>query len=235
MEGLIDEIRADLEAAADEAVREGATRYFKEGITLYGVRTALVNQISRTRFAQVKDLSKEEIFALCEELFRSGYQEEAGIAADWSYRARKRYQPGDFAVFERWVELYVDNWAKCDTLCNHTVGAFLEMYPAFLPRLKAWTASENRWVRRAAAVSLVVPARRGEFLADVFEIADSLLEDPDDLVRKGYGWLLKEAGKQHQAEVFDYVMRHRAVMPRTSLRYAIEKMPEELRREAMSR
>jgi 3-methyladenine DNA glycosylase AlkD len=55
------------------------------------------------------------------------------------------------------------------------------------------------------------------------------------MVQKGYGWLLKEASRAHQAEVFDYVMKNKAVMPRTSLRYAIEKMPAELRRKAMER
>ena len=66
-------------------------------------------------------------------------------------------------------------------------------------------------------------------------IADILLEDKDDLVQKGYGWLLKEASRTHQDQVFEYVMRNKAVMPRTALRYAIEKMPEELRRKAMER
>ncbi len=66
-------------------------------------------------------------------------------------------------------------------------------------------------------------------------IADILLEDKDDLVQKGYGWLLKEASRTHQEQVFEYVMRNKAIMPRTALRYAIEKMPEELRRKAMQR
>lgn len=82
---------------------------------------------------------------------------------------------------------------------------------------------------------LIVPAKKGEFLADIFEIADSLLLDGDDIVQKGYGWLLKEASRQHQAEVFDYVLRNKAVMPRTSLRYAIEKMPQEMRKKAMEK
>jgi 3-methyladenine DNA glycosylase AlkD len=80
-----------------------------------------------------------------------------------------------------------------------------------------------------------LPARKGMFLDDVFEIADKLLLDGDDLVQKGYGWMLKEASKQHQEEVFNYVIRNRAEMPRTALRYAIEKMPENLRKEAMKK
>jgi 3-methyladenine DNA glycosylase AlkD len=115
------------------------------------------------------------------------------------------------------------------------VGSFIVRYPEYLERLKRWTASPNRWVKRAAAVSLIVPARNGEFLADIFEIADLLLLDKDDLVQKGYGWMLKEASRRHQQEVFEYVLERRETMPRTALRYAIEKMPPELRKEAMAR
>jgi 3-methyladenine DNA glycosylase AlkD len=66
-------------------------------------------------------------------------------------------------------------------------------------------------------------------------MSEILLTDKDDMVQKGYGWLLKEASKKHQAEVFDYVMKWKAKMPRTALRYAIEKMPVEMRRRAMAR
>jgi 3-methyladenine DNA glycosylase AlkD len=84
-------------------------------------------------------------------------------------------------------------------------------------------------------VTLILPTRKGDFLKEVFEIADLLLEDRDDMVQKGYGWMLKEASKKHQEEIFDYVMSKKAEMPRTALRYAIEKMPAELRRKAMER
>jgi 3-methyladenine DNA glycosylase AlkD len=84
-------------------------------------------------------------------------------------------------------------------------------------------------------VTLILPARKGDFLKEVLEISDILLKDKDDMVQKGYGWMLKEASKKHQAEIFDYVMSKKAEMPRTALRYAIEKMPAELRRKAMER
>ena len=124
----------------------------------------------------------------------------------------------------------MDNWAKCDTLCNHTLGSFLEMYPQFIENLMGWARARNRWLRRASAVTLILPARKGLFMKEVFEISDILLMDGDDMVQKGYGWLLKEASKAHQQEVFDYVMKWKAKMPRTALRYAIEKMPVEMRR-----
>ena len=90
-------------------------------------------------------------------------------------------------------------------------------------------------MKRAAAVSFIVPAKRGEFLKDALEICDVLLLDGDDMVQKGYGWLLKEESRQHTKEVYNYVVKHRKEMPRTALRYAIELMPKELKSEAMKK
>ena len=101
--------------------------------------------------------------------------------------------------------------------------------------MKSWAKSENRWLKRASAVSFIVPAKKGLFLQDAFEICDILLTDEDDMVQKGYGWLLKEESRKHQEKVFDYVVKNRKVMPRTALRYAIELMPRELKQEAMKK
>lgn len=230
---VVESIRNDLKRNADEAVRMSGLRFFKEEVRFYGVKTAAVRSIARQYYKQVKGMSRAEIFDLCDELWRSGCMEESFVACNWSYLLRKDYEPGDFAVFEKWVSRYVTNWASCDTLCNHSVGAFIEMYPEYLKDLKRWAVSENRWVRRASAVSLIVPAKQGRFLADVLEIADILLADRDDLVQKGCGWMLKAASAAHQKEVFDYVVRNKRIMPRTTLRYAIEKMPKELKKAAM--
>jgi 3-methyladenine DNA glycosylase AlkD len=107
--------------------------------------------------------------------------------------------------------------------------------PELLADLKKWTQSPNRWARRASAVSLIVPARKGLFLPDIFEIAELLLTDKDEMVQKGYGWMLKAASAAHREEIFQFVLKHKAIMPRTALRYAIEKMPEEMREKAMEK
>ncbi len=232
---IISQIRRDLEQNADEKTKISSNRFFKEEIKSHGLKSAAVRKIAKDYFKTISNKSKPEIFSLCEELLSSDYMEEAVIAFEWSYYLKKQYEPEDFVIFEKWVGDYVNNWAKCDTLCNHTIGTFIEMYPQYIESLKTWTTSDNRWYRRAAAVALILPARRGEFLDDIFEIADMLLMDEDDLVQKGYGWMLKEASKQHQQEIFDYVMRNKEVMPRTALRYAIEKFPEELRKKAMEK
>jgi 3-methyladenine DNA glycosylase AlkD len=115
------------------------------------------------------------------------------------------------------------------------MGEFITQYPSYLSQLKKRTKSSNRRVKRAAAVTLIIPARKGKFLTDIFQIADSLLLDPDDMVQKGYGRLLKAASQAHPQEVFDYVMTHKATMPRTALRYAIEKLPKEMKAQAMTK
>lgn len=235
MKKIIDEIRQALVDSVDEKTLSMGKNFFKEEVKLYGVKIPLVNKISKGAFDLIKDWRKKDIFFLCEELWKSGYSEESYVACNLSYYIHGDYEPSDFDVFEQWVNQYVTNWASCDTLCNHTVGTFVEMYPEYIFKLKDWAKSDNRWVKRAAAVSLIIPARKGLFLKDIFDIADILLLDGDDLVQKGYGWMLKAASEAYQDEVFKYVLSHKSVMPRTSLRYAIEKMPQDMRAEAMKK
>lgn len=235
MGALIARIRRELKKNASAKVRDSGRRFFKEKVKLHGVRTPAVNAIAKKYYSEIKDKDKDEILRICEDLWRSGYMEESFIACRWSYCIRKKFEPKDFRVLEQWVMHHLDNWASCDTLCNHTVGAFLELYPDHLPRLKKWARSGNRWARRAAAVSLIVPARKGIFMRECIEIADILLNDGDDLVQKGYGWLLKSASRTHEREIFEYVMSRRAVMPRTALRYAIETISPDLKARAMEK
>jgi 3-methyladenine DNA glycosylase AlkD len=232
---VVSQVRQELQKSINPNTKGYSRSFFKEEIKSLGIKTPVVNEISKKFFKQIKHLSKDTIFGYCEELLKSGYIEEAVVAFRWSDFLKKRYTPEDFAVFERWLSTYVSNWAECDTLCNHTLGTFVEKYPTYVEKLKEWTQSQNRWLKRGAAVTLILPARKGLFLDDVLEIADKLLLDGDDLVQKGYGWMLKEASKKHQQQVFDYIIKNRVTMPRTALRYAIEKMSQNLRKEAMKK
>jgi 3-methyladenine DNA glycosylase AlkD len=235
MNSIIADIRNDLISNADRKTKESGEKFFKEAVSLYGVRTAVTTSIGKEHFRRLTDTNKLTIFSYCDELWKSGKMEESFIACNWSYYVHKQYTPEDIIVFRDWINNYVTNWASCDTLCNHTVGTFIEMYPHFLKELMKWAKSENRWMRRASSVSLIVPARRGKFPEEIFKIADILLKDRDDMVQKGYGWMLKEASKVHQKEVYDFVIRNKKEMPRTAYRYAIEKMPPDLRKKAMEK
>jgi 3-methyladenine DNA glycosylase AlkD len=235
MENIITEIQKELERNSDEKIRSSSQHFFKEEIKCYGVKSEVVHKISKDYFKLISGRTKADIFSLCDELWQSGYIEESVVACNWSYYIHKKYESEDFKVFEKWIREYVNNWASCDGLCNHTVGEFIEMYPKYLSDLKEFAKSENRWMRRASTVSLIIPARKGRFLKDILELADILLLDKDDLVQKGYGWMLKAASQAHQQEIFNYVFSKKSIMPRTALRYAIEKMPKDLRIKAMEK
>ena len=232
---IIEDVRFNLIEFSEENRRISGKKFFKEEVHIYGVKMPVVHEISQTHFKKLIHLNKYEIFNVCELLFQSGYLEESIVACNWAYNVRKKFEPEDLKIFEEWIQKYITNWASCDTLCNHTMGIFFEKFPDYISELKKYAESENRWMRRASAVSLIVPARKGLFLDDILEIADILLTDTDDLVRKGYGWMLKTASEYHLQAIYNYVMKNKKIMPRTSLRYAIEKMPEYMRTEVMKK
>jgi len=230
---IILRIRKELKKHATAKTRKSFQRFFKEPVRCYGVKTPVVGKIAQRYWKEVEHLNKKRIFGLCEELYRSDMCEDAFIVSWWTPRLAAVYEPTDYKVFKGWIERYINNWAKCDGFCCGAMGRFIEKYPEFIPKIKTWTRSRNRWMKRAAAVSLINPARQGKFLKDVFDVADRLLVDPDDIVQKSYGWMLKEASRRHQTEVLQYVLRNKKYMPRTALRYAIELMPKSLKQRAM--
>ncbi len=235
MSQIVAQIRNDLKASVDEKTCATFQRFFKDPVTCYGVKTSNVSKIAKIYWKTVRLLSKQELFDACEELLSSDVTEEAFVVSQWLPNVADKFEPNDLIIFERWINLYLNNWAKCDSFCNHTVGLFIEKFPNSINELKRWATSKNRWLKRAAAVSLIIPAKHGKFLQETFEIADLLITDKDDIVQKGYGWLLKEESRNHQKEVLNYVLKNRKIMPRTALRYAIELMPNDLRSEAMKK
>ncbi len=172
MDLVIKRIRQELETQADPEIQKTTKRFFKEEITCYGMKTATVTGIAKKYWKEIQNRDKQEIFTLCENLYLSGYLEESFIVSNWAYALSGRYEREDLAVFRRWIDTYITNWASCDGFCNHTMGVFLEQYPEYIDELKHWTQSQNRWMRRAAAVSLIVPAKHGKFLPEAIEIAD---------------------------------------------------------------
>jgi len=243
MREIIPKIRKDLRENTDKKYKDSIGRWFKEPIKFMGVKTPTVRKIAAKYWQEVKYLDKKQIFELCEELLKgnkqNAFDEEATIAYSWVYKLKNQYTKSDWKIFERWLKTYVSNWGKCDDFCTHAFGEILSQYPEFVSVVKKWTKSKNRWVRRASAVIFIKSNdtyHTGEgSLKDIFYIADQLLLDSDDLVQKGYGWLLKAASFGHQKQVFDYVMKNKDKMPRTALRYAIEKMPVSFKKQAMER
>ncbi len=231
---ILKEVKQELKQYLDPASRDGERRFFKEPIKNFGVRLPKRRKIAAKFWPQVKTLNKTELFNLTDKMFNSGYNELATIASSWIWRRREKFKAKDFNLFAGWIARYFDNWAKIDDFCTHSLGYLVNQYPNLTKELLKWTDSNNRWVKRAAAVTLIHPfGKEKKYLAQILKTAEALLTDTDDMVQKGYGWMLKEASNHNQKEVFEFVMKHKDKMPRTALRYAIEKMPKTLKQKAM--
>jgi 3-methyladenine DNA glycosylase AlkD len=243
MKNIIQNIRKELKQNIDFKFKKGEIKFFKEPIKVYGVRSKIVHKIAqkyiptllRRPFQKCGD-TKKEFFNLCEEMLKSNYHEEAMIVFIWTEKLTKFFAQADFKTFERWLKKYVDNWAKCDIFCTHTINYFVQNYPIVIPKIKKWASSKNRWLRRAAAVSFISSSRdfpQKKHLPHIFWIAKKLFKDEDDLVQKGYSWMLKVASQNFQKEVFDFIMKNKNQMPRVALRYAIEKMSRDFKTQVM--
>ena len=210
--------------------------YSKDAFKSLGLRTAHTHQVAKETYFLVKPLAAEDLLAECDALWEAGYWEMALVAIDWCWHHRKQLGTGHWPHLRGWLEGHVHTWQGCDHLCGTILGEILRNNPSLLAELPAWAASENKWMRRGAAVVMIPSFRKSAaFLPVLLQIATSLLADTDDMVQKGYGWALKEACKHAEQVVFEFVMQHKAHMPRTALRYAIENMPQELKALAMAK
>ncbi len=150
----------------------------------------------------------------------------------------EQYERGDEKLKDRIYHLYlentryINNWDLVDLSAPDIVGAhLLNGGRSVLDRL---AGSKSLWEQRIAMVSTITFIRRGEF-ADTFRLAERFLTHPHDLMHKAAGWMLREVGKRDCAALTEFLRKHRLSMPRTMLRYAIERYPEEQRREFMKR
>ncbi len=229
-------LQQELAMVDKPANRINYQRFFKEKLEEpVGLKTPVLRLVSNRCFRELRDLSPKEILRLADRLLASGERYARFFAFEWSGKIRDDFTTSDFSLFQRWLKKYVDNWGACNHFCSTTIGPLLQLYPELVSKTESWARSRNRWSRRAAAVCLIRPVREGILLDQVFARADTLLIDSDDMVQKGYGWMLKEAANIFPKEVFEYVMAHKDQMPRTALRYAIEKYPAQKRKQAMRR
>jgi 3-methyladenine DNA glycosylase AlkD len=231
---IVPDILKELKANINATYLERSKNFFKENVRNMGISVPVLRSIAKKHYACIKGFNKKDAFSICEELLDTDFFEGHIIAFDWTYRIRKIYSEEDFIILERWLKKYVSNWATCDDFCTHALGYHLYSFPEYLPKAALWTRSKNMWLRRASAVSLIYSIRRNEHLDQVFLVSDTLMNDNEDLVQKGYGWLLKETSKHNLDEVYTYVLKNKMTMPRTALRYAIEKMPRKYKLTAMS-
>ena len=195
------------------------------------LKTGDIRRLSARLFKEVRGQSKDSILAICEELLEQRGWALGVIAYDFAYRIKKQYDGGTFPVFERWLESYVRGWGDCDDFCTHAFGELICQNPRLAEKVVPWTRREEFWMRRAAAVVLIPSIWRGRYKeTNPFAISDILMADAHDLVRKGYGWMLKVLSTKEPALVFGYLMKNKASMPRVAYRYAMEKMDPEMKK-----
>ncbi len=223
------EVRAELRRAATPENAAIALRFFKTGPGDYGegdeVLGLKVPQV-RSLVRQCDGLREKDVLALLHSVFH----EERLLAL---YCLIRRFERGDDMAREHIQDLYlkntrwINNWDLVDTSAPHIVGAWLLTRDRAI--LRKLAKSKNLWERRIAVLATQTFIRHGEF-ADTLEIVRSLLGDAHDLMHKACGWMLREIGNRDEAVLEAFLSAHVKQMPRTLLRYAIEKLPERRRK-----
>jgi 3-methyladenine DNA glycosylase AlkD len=230
-------VRDTLAAKADPVRARGTERYFKEAVRSYGVAAPEIHALVSELYARIRaDWTVDDAIELCDILFADPELEAKAVGALVLSRFRKTFPPGLFAKVKGWLASgRLASWASVDVLCPEAMGAFLERYPAYVERIKGWAFHPSRWVKRAALVSFIKLARKARFLPAVYAISASVFDVDDDLVHKANGWLLREAGKTDQGRLERFLLAHGSAIPRTTLRYAIERFPAAKRKALLLR
>jgi 3-methyladenine DNA glycosylase AlkD len=151
-------------------------------------------------------------------------------------RYGKADEPGRSSIYRAYLArtAFINNWDLVDSSAPQIVGAWLLEYPCDRGILNKLTASRLLWDRRIAMLSTFAFIRAGEHAIAV-DIATCLVHDPHDLIHKAVGWMLRETGQRDPAALREFLKTHAATMPRTALRYAIEKLSPEERAEWLAR
>jgi 3-methyladenine DNA glycosylase AlkD len=225
----LEAIRQRLRARADGARSEGLQRFFKTGPGQYGEGDIFIGVTVpdiRAVCRECRDASPDHVAAL----LASPVHEERLLAL---FLMVETFRRGDDRiqreVYRRYLAStrYINNWDLVDASAAQIVGAYLWDKPRGpLTRL---ARSNSLWERRIAIIATHHFIKRDDF-GDTFRVADMLLADTHDLIHKAVGWMLREVGKRDGRPLRDFLRPRYSRMPRTMLRYAIERFPDEERR-----
>ena len=227
-------VSAALRRLARPAGEFDAARYFRgdHGLRFYNVGTTRMRALARAIHASQREVwSVDDAMRLADSLMRDPYLETKSVAIELVARYRRTFTARLLPRWKRWLAGNLSsNWATTDLICGALIGPLLAAQPTLAPSMRRWAMHRNLWVRRASAVSLIVPIRRGLALDDAYAVARMLHADGEDLIQKAVGWMLREAGKQDEGRLERYLLHESGAIPRTTLRYAIERFPPARRR-----
>ena len=223
---------------AEPSQVEGLARFFKTGPGQYGEGDRFLGiKVPVTRQV-VKECWRELDFAGLEECLRSEYHEArlAGLLAlveTFSHSKKNQVLQAECIDFYLSHTDRINNWDLVDLSCYPLLGEWLlDKDRTILYDLAR--KGKTIWEQRIGIVSTMAFVRKGQ-IEDTFAIADILLHHPHDLIHKAVGWLLREAGKRDESALVAYLDSRYKAMPRTMLRYAIEKFPEAKRQDYLRR
>lgn len=221
-----------LRSLADPAVAAVSTRFSKTGPGEYGEGDVFIGIKSPTLKKVAKEFTGLALSEV-ERLLHSEVHEDRTLAL---VILVGQFTKGDDATRKRIYDLYlantkhINNWDLVDISAPQIVGGYLEKRSR--KPLYRLAKSSSLWERRISIVATHWFIRHGDF-ADTLGIAEKLLGDKEDLIHKAVGWMLREVGKRDMALLEAFLGKHCPVMPRTMLRYAIERFPEKKRRDFM--
>jgi 3-methyladenine DNA glycosylase AlkD len=210
-----------------------ASRYFRDtgGLQFLNVGSGRVRGMARDVVRGHPDWSIREAMQFADTLIRDRHLEVKGLAVEVLARYRRRFGPALLRGWKAWLANgYASNWATTDAICGLLIGPLVMEHPRLVKALASWTRHRSLWVRRASAVGLIPLARKGHALTPAYGVARQLQADSEDLIQKAVGWLLREAGKTDMDRLERYLIRYGSRVPRTTVRYAIERFPPRKRR-----
>ena len=235
---LAQRARAEFRKAADPHVAVQQSVYFKkwEKLRFYGLSTPQLRQIERDLHQLVrKEWTCADAIALCEQLMPDRYLESKGLALLLLMRYRRQFEPDLLPRAKCWLERGLcDNWAVTDHLATRIITALIDQFEPLAATVESWDRSPNLWVRRASAVTFVNLARKGRHVDRAYRIATVLEPDTHDLIHKACGWLLRECGKADAKRLEEHLLKHGSAIPRTTVRYAIERFSAAKRRHILA-
>jgi 3-methyladenine DNA glycosylase AlkD len=231
------EAKRALAALARPAGPFDAARYFRDtnGLGFYNVGTDRVRTMARAIADRHKtDWTVRDALAFANALITDKHLEAKGLGVEVLARFRRQFTPALLPTWKRWLSTnYSANWATTDTICGLLIGPLVASHPELASNLARWASDRNLWVRRASIVGLIPIVRRGSGLDILYRTARALHLDREDLIQKAVGWALREAGKADMDRLERYLREHGPRIPRTSVRYAIERFPARQRRELL--
>lgn len=223
------DLRKELRAAADPERARNLAWFFKTGKGQYGHGDRFIG-ITVPTLRRIAHRYIRLPLGDVKKLLASPIHEHRFVALEILVA---RYERGDLAVFDFYLKhtKFVNNWDLVDTSAPYIVGQHLLTRPRKI--LYHLAKSSDLWERRIAIVSTQMLIRAGE-IEDTIAIAKLLLTDNHDLIHKAVGWMLREAGKQSAPALLRFIKQNYTALPRTTLRYAIERFPAAQRKRILA-